>query len=160
MARFGPILSGGFDPRDLLDILALTGPPKDANLALSQTLKLLPRVSSARTVGGILTYPEGGYEESARKRSFDSLLLTELAWPEEGFLHRVFNHEALYYGRERPRERRRELAYLVAQLGRMIYHREAGRVDEEKALVGVLKGSLKHEGALRLRVEILRNRSL
>jgi hypothetical protein len=29
----------------------------------------------------------------------------------------VLNHEALYYGRERPRERRRELAYLVVQVG-------------------------------------------
>ncbi len=190
MVRFGPPLSGGPDPRDLMDILALTGLPRAARFALSQTIKLLPRVSSTQTVGGIQIYPKGGYEGLARKGSLDNLLLTELAWPDEIFLHRVLNHEALYYGRERPRERRRELAYLVVQLGwglggdgqviaralvlalaqamrqrgyevlysiagseltepsvlnkpgqvgRMLYHKESGKVDEEKALSGVLK---------------------
>ena len=42
---------------------------------------------------------------------------TELAYPEDLFFHRVLNAEALYYGRERPRERRRELAFLVMQVG-------------------------------------------
>ncbi len=117
LARYGPPLTGSPDPRDLLDMLSLTGLPEMARLALSQTLKLLPRVSAARTVGGVQTYPEGGYEGLARKGSLDSLLLTELAYPEDVFLHRFFNHEALYYGRERPRERRRELAYIVTQTG-------------------------------------------
>ncbi len=190
LARYGPPLSGSPDPRDLLDMLSLTGLPEMARLALSQTLKLLPRVSAARTVGGVQTYPEGGYEGLARKGSLDSLLLTELAYPEDVFLHRFFNHEALYYGRERPRERRRELAYIVTQTGwglggdgevlaraltlalaqamrqrdyevlyslagtglsepgpldkpsqvaRLLYQREAARVDEEVVLKGVLR---------------------
>ena len=53
----------------------------------------------------------------ARQGSLDSLLPTELAYPAEVFLHRVVNKEALYYGRERPRTRQRELAYLVVQTG-------------------------------------------
>ena len=43
-------------------MLELTDLPPTASLALSQTLKLLPRVSAVRTVGGVQTYPEGGYE--------------------------------------------------------------------------------------------------
>ena len=96
---------------------ALTGLPAAARLALSQTLHLLPRLSETRTIGGVQTYPEGGYEGLARKGSLDSLLPTELAYPADLFFHRVLNAEALYYGRERPRERRRELAFLIMQVG-------------------------------------------
>jgi hypothetical protein len=117
LVRYGSPLAGAPDPRDLLDLLALTNLPEAARLALSQTLKLLPRVSEVHTVGGVQTYPEGGYEGLARKGSLDSLLPSELAYPRPLFLYRVLNHEALYYGRERPRERRRELAYLVMQVG-------------------------------------------
>ena len=117
LSRYGPPLLGSPDPRELLDLLHLTALPRAARLALSQTLKLLPRVSAARTVGGVQTYPEGGYEGLARRGSLDSLLPSELAYTPPVLLHRVANREALYYGRERPRERRRELAYIVAQTG-------------------------------------------
>ena len=117
LVRYGTPLAGSPDPRDLLDLLALTGVPEATRLALSQTLKLLPRVSEVRAVGGVQTYPEGGYEGLARQGSLDSLLPSEAAYPEAMFFHRVLNHEALYYGRERPRDRRRELAYLVMQVG-------------------------------------------
>ena len=117
LSRYGPPLLGAPDPRELLDLLHLTALPRAARLALSQTLKLLPRISAARTVGGVQTYPEGGYEGLARRGSLDSLLPSELAYAPPLRLHRVANREALYYGRERPRERRRELAYLVAQSG-------------------------------------------
>ena len=117
LVRFGPPLAGAPDPRDLLDLLALTGLPDITRLALTQTLRLLPKVSGEHSVGGIQTYPEGGYEGLARQGSLDSLLPTELAYPAEVFLHRVVNKEALYYGRERPRTRQRELAYLVVQTG-------------------------------------------
>src|SRR5262249_28053576 len=53
----------------------------------------------------------------ARQGSLESLLPGEVTYPDDLFLHRVLNHEALYYGRERPREQGRELAYLVGQLG-------------------------------------------
>ncbi len=117
LARYGPALPGSPDPRELLDMLALTGLPAVTRLALTQTLKLLPRVSAERTVGGVQTYPEGGYEGLARQGSLDNLLRSELAFPPAVFFHRVLNKEALYYGRERPRGRRRELAYVVVQTG-------------------------------------------
>lgn len=117
LARYGPALPGTPDPRDLLELLSLTGLPADVRLAMTQSLRLLPRLLGPRSAGGIQTYPEGGYEGLARKGSLDSLLPTEFAFPRAMMLHRVHNHEALYYGRERPRERRRELAYLVVQFG-------------------------------------------
>src|SRR5207244_1924240 len=100
-------LAGAPDPRDLLDLLALTGLPSAARLAVTQSLQLLPRLGGARG-GGRQTYPEGGYEGLARRGSLDSLLPSEAAYPAPLFLHRVPNGEALYYGRERPPERRRE----------------------------------------------------
>gem|GEM_PF-2198876 len=117
LIRYGPPVAGSPDPRVLLDMLALTDLPGPVGLALSQTLSLLPRVSATQTVGGVQTYPEGGYEGLDRKGSMDSLLLTELIYPDDIFLHRLFNNEALYYGRESSRDRRRELAYIVVQAG-------------------------------------------
>jgi hypothetical protein len=119
LAQYGAPFLGSPDPRTLLDLLSLTGLPAHARLALSQTLRFLPQVSAnaKHRLGGIQTYPEGGYEGLARQGSLESLLPSENAYPEDLFLHRILNHEALYYGRERPREQRRELAYLVGQLG-------------------------------------------
>ncbi len=117
LALYGPGISGSPDPRTLLDLLALIGLPAPARLALNQTLRLLPQVSATHRLGGIQTYPEGGYEGLARQGSLESLLPGENVYPDSLFLHRVLNHEALYYGRERPREQRRELVYLVGQLG-------------------------------------------
>ena len=115
--RYGAPLGASPDPRDLLDLLALTGLPPQARLALSQTLQLLPRLGDGHSLGGLQTYPSGGYQGLARHGSLDSLLPSEHAYPEQLFLHRVLNREALYYGRESPREQRRDLAYLVMQLG-------------------------------------------
>ena len=112
-------MAGSPDPRTLLDLLALTGLPASVRLALSQTLHLLPQVSDNAThrLRNVQTYPEGGYEGLARQGSLESLLPGENVYSDEVFLHRVLNHEALYYGRERPREQGREVAYLVGQLG-------------------------------------------
>jgi hypothetical protein len=189
LVQYGPSLPGTPDPRDLLDLLSLTGLPPAVRLALGQSLRLLPHLTGPRG-GGQQTYPEGGYEGLARRGSLDSLLPTELAYHAELLLHRVHNGEALYYGRERPRERRRELAYVVAQaglglggdgqvlaralllalgqamrrrgyevqysfagaalagprpldrpgeIGRVLYHREAGGADAAAVLSGVLR---------------------
>jgi parallel beta-helix repeat protein len=117
LAQYGPRLGGPADLRELADLLALTGLPEAARLALVQSLQLLPRLGGSHTSGGVQLYPEGGYEGLASRGSLDSLLPTEAAYPRALFLHRVLNGEALYYGRERPPERRRELAFLVAQAG-------------------------------------------
>lgn len=101
LALYGAPVTGSPDPRTLLDLLALTGLPASARLALSQTMRLLPQVSDSATHrrGGIQTYPEGGYEGLARQGSLESLLPGENTYPAALFLHRVLNHEALYYGR-------------------------------------------------------------
>jgi hypothetical protein len=117
LARYGPALAGAPGPQELVDLLALTGLPAAARLAVSQGLRLLPRLNTNSSRGSVQTYPEGGYEGLARTGSLDSLLPTEAAYPRPLFLHRVLNGEALYYGRERPREKRKELAFVVTQLG-------------------------------------------
>jgi hypothetical protein len=118
LAHYGPSL-GSPDPRTLLDLLTLTGLPGHARLALQVSLRLLPQLSAstAQRPGGLQTYPEGGYDGLAHQGSLESLLPGEAVYPDDLFLHRILNHEALYYGRERPRERGRELAYLVGQMG-------------------------------------------
>jgi formylglycine-generating enzyme required for sulfatase activity len=115
--RYGPRFAGAPDPRDLLDLFNLVGLPPGVRLALSQVLRLLPRVGQVSPTGGAQTYALGGYAGLTRKGSLDNLVPTELAYPRALFLHRVLNREALYYGREVEREGRREVAYLVTQAG-------------------------------------------
>ncbi|MGB1251009.1 MAG: SUMF1/EgtB/PvdO family nonheme iron enzyme [Candidatus Promineifilaceae bacterium] len=115
--QYGTPLWGSPDPRDLLDLLNLTGLPAAVLAVMSQTLKLLPRLSESKMLGGMQLYPEGGFAGLARKGSLDNLLPTELAYDEAYFVHRIVNHEALYYGRERQKDKQRELAYVVMQTG-------------------------------------------
>jgi formylglycine-generating enzyme required for sulfatase activity len=115
--RYGPRFAGAPDPRELLDLFNLLGLPSGARMALSQVLRLLPRVSEVTRTGGAQTYAMGGYAGLTRRGSLDNLVPTELAYPQAMFLHRLLNRQALYYGRETERERRRELVYVVTQTG-------------------------------------------
>ncbi len=117
MHRYGPRISGAPEPSELLDLFSLMGLPPAVRLAMNQVLRLLPRVSRTLHTGGAQTYAMGGYEGLTRKGGLDSLTPTELAYPKGIFHHRLLNNEALYYGREGARERRRELAYIVTQSG-------------------------------------------
>jgi hypothetical protein len=115
--RYGPRFSGAPDPREMLDLFTLLDLPPTVRLTMSQVLRLLPSVSQSVTMGGVQTYAMGGYEGLTQKGNLDSLMPTELAYPNDIFLHRLLNNEALYYGREGERERQRELAYIVTQAG-------------------------------------------
>jgi len=115
--RYGPRFSGSPDPRELLDMFTLLELPPSVRMTVSQVMRLLPRVSQTAGVGSAQAYPMGGFDGLSRKGSLDSILPTELAYPEEIFMHRVLNQEALYYGREGDSEYRRELAYIVTQAG-------------------------------------------
>lgn len=117
MHRYGPRLSGSPDPRELLDMFSLLELPPNIRLAVSQVMRLLPRVSERAGAGSVQSYAMGGYEGLSRKGSLDSIVPTELAYPEDIFMHRIMNREALYYGREGDQEYRRELAYIVTQSG-------------------------------------------
>lgn len=114
---YGPRYAGAPDPREMLDLFTLLDLPPVVRKAMSQVLRLLPRVSEAVSTGGIQTYAMGGYDGLTRKGNMDSLMPTEAAYPDELFVHRIINHEALYYGREGEREIQRELAFIVTQAG-------------------------------------------
>ena len=78
--RFGPRAFSGPDPKDMLDWFNLTGLPESARMAISQMLRVLPRVSRDVRSGGAQAYPMGGYQGLTRKGSLDSILPTELAF--------------------------------------------------------------------------------
>ena len=105
------------DPRELLDLFSLMDLPKEVKRIISQVLRLIPRVSQSIKRSGAQTYAMGGYEGMTRKGNFDSLVLTELAFPQDIFLHRLLNYEALYYGREGDQDQKKELAYIITQSG-------------------------------------------
>jgi hypothetical protein len=117
MHQYGPRFAGAPDPRDLLDLFSLLDLPPGVQHSLTQMLRLIPRISQCKTGGGAQTYAMGGYAGLTNKGNLDSLVPTELAYPEEMLLYRLLNQEALYYGRETERERSRELIYIVTQAG-------------------------------------------
>lgn len=115
--QYGPHFAGEPDPRELLDFFHLLNLAPEVRLTFAQMLQLLPRLQQEMKTGGEQTYALGGYSGLSRKGSLDSLVPTELAYPRGMFAHRLINQEALYYGREAERERRRELAYIITQTG-------------------------------------------
>lgn len=115
--HYGPRLSGATDPRDLLDLSALLNLPPTVRLAVANVLRLLPRVSQGTQLGGTQTYAMGGYSGLTHTGNLDSLVPTELAYPEALFWHRLLNREALYYGRDGEQEPQRQLAYILTQMG-------------------------------------------
>lgn len=115
--QYGPRFTSEPDARELLDLFHFVDLPAEARAVMSQVLQLLPVVSQALHAAGAQTYAAGGYAGLTRKGSQDSLVPSELAYPREMFAHRLVNQEALYYGREGERERRRALACVVTQAG-------------------------------------------
>lgn len=67
---------------------------------------LLPAAFEPRRSEQGQLYPVGGHASIERRGSLDSLLGSELVFDDTLFLHRLSDGEALYYGRERPREER------------------------------------------------------
>jgi WD40 repeat protein len=115
--RYGPRFSGAPDPRDLLDLFNLLNLPAPARQSLLQVMRLLPRISESMHSSSAQTQPAGGYEGLMRKGDLDSLVPTELAYPRDVFFYRLHNQEALYYGHDNGETTRRELVYIVTQLG-------------------------------------------
>ncbi len=81
-----------------------------------QLLNLTPNLELEKNGGGHL-YTAGGYCGLSHKGELESLLPGEYLYPESLFLHRLGNHEALYYGREGGPRRRRRLVYILTQTG-------------------------------------------
>ena len=117
LREYGPRLAGAPDPRELMDCFNLLGLPAHLKQSLSQVLKLIPRISRKVRGEQAQTYAMGGYAELSHKGNLDSLLPSELAYPDAIFWHRLLNHESLYYARESEKDKQRELVYLVTQMG-------------------------------------------
>ena len=81
-----------------------------------QLLDLTPNLEIEKNGGGH-TYTVGGYHGLSHKGELESLLPGEYLYPENLFLHRLCNREALYYGREGGPRKRRRLVYLLTQTG-------------------------------------------
>jgi len=81
-----------------------------------QLLDLTPNLEIEKQGGGHL-YTVGGYHGLSCKGELESLLPGEYLYPESLFLHRLCNHEALYYGREGGFRKRRRLVYILTQTG-------------------------------------------
>ncbi|MDM8515092.1 DUF1566 domain-containing protein [Desulfobacterales bacterium HSG16] len=119
--RYGPRITGAPDPEEMLDLFNLTGLPPSVRMAMSQMLRLLPKISQIKRTGGVQTYAMGGYEGLTHKGSLDSLIPTELANPADILFHRLLNKEALYYGREGTLEQGKEMAFIITQSGIEMY---------------------------------------
>ncbi|MBN2332414.1 MAG: WD40 repeat domain-containing protein [Deltaproteobacteria bacterium] len=141
---YGIGLTAFADPRQLVDLFSLLELPPPARLALISMLRLLPNISEAAAArGGMQMYAMGGYQGLSRKGSLDSLVPVELAYPQRLFCHRLLNRDALYYGRESAPRRRRQLAYIITQLGLEV------RGDDDATARGLtlaLARTMKHRG--------------
>jgi|GEM_PF-7000553 len=102
----------------VLDLLAKTEAllPENFLSIYRQLLDLSPNLEIEKNGGGHL-YTVGGYHGLSHKGELESLLPGEYLYPESLFLHRLCNHEALYYGREGGPRKRRRLVYVLTQTG-------------------------------------------
>lgn len=89
---------------DLMQIVSADVPDVRDVVRFSQDL--LPAVLEPQRSEDRQRYPIGGHASIERHGSIDSLLGSELVFDDTLFLHRLSDGEALYYGRERPREER------------------------------------------------------
>ncbi|MBL9004217.1 MAG: hypothetical protein JNJ46_08225 [Myxococcales bacterium] len=87
---------------DLLSILSADVP--DVRDIVRFQHDLLPALLEPKRSEDRQRYPIGGHASIERQGSIDSLLGSELVFDDTLFLHRLSDGEALYYGRERPRE--------------------------------------------------------
>jgi WD40 repeat protein len=90
-------------------------PPKLGEL-YCEILARTPKTAFADHRGS-QTAAAGGYQGLTHKGDLDSLSLSEHLYPEALLRHRILNREALYYGREAERPRRRRLNLVLLQAG-------------------------------------------
>ncbi|MDP9033263.1 MAG: hypothetical protein M3O50_00525 [Myxococcota bacterium] len=95
-----------------VDMLAALSSPA-ANDIVSFSLELLPSVLETHRTKGAGTHAVDGYAGIGRTGSFDSMVLTELAWDEEELARRIMDGELLFYTREHAPDEARRLHYLL-----------------------------------------------
>ena len=111
--------AGSLRLTDLADLRALTellSLPTLTHSLVDEVLAFLPVLAEAAPGAALQTYAVDGYGGLARSGSLDAVLPSEWALPAVLLSYRYLNGELLYYGRERPPERRTTLVLLLVQL--------------------------------------------
>jgi hypothetical protein len=110
---------GALGVTDLADLRALTellSLPALRHSLIAEILAFLPALAEVTTGTALQTYAVDGYGGLARSGPLDALLPSEWALPSVLLTYRYLNGELLYYGRERPPERRTTLLLILVQL--------------------------------------------
>ncbi|MBN2809411.1 MAG: WD40 repeat domain-containing protein [Deltaproteobacteria bacterium] len=105
-----------FNPDKLAAILPLESLPPALTELYSQLLTITPKLTF-KDQRGSQTYNCGGYHGLTHKGSLDNLALSEHLYAATLLQHRILNREALYYGREGEREKRRRITLIITQSG-------------------------------------------
>ena len=116
VADLGQGILGVADLADLRALTELLSLPALTHALLAEVLAFLPALAEAAPGAALQTYAVDGYGGLARSGSLDAVLPSEWALPSVLLSYRYLNGELLYYGRERPPERRTTLLLLLVQL--------------------------------------------
>ena len=116
VADLGQGMLGVADLADLRALTELLSLPALTHALLDEVLAFLPALAEAAPCAALQTYAVDGYGGLARSGSLDAVLPSEWALPPVLLSYRYLNGELLYYGRERPPERRPTLLLLLVQL--------------------------------------------
>ena len=83
-----------------VELLAALGSVQ-ANDVVNFSLELLPSVLETKRRSAPGTFATGGYQGLTKRGSLDSMVLTELAWPDDELMRRMIDDEVLFHARER-----------------------------------------------------------
>lgn len=114
---FGGGGDAGLDLQSLVDLVEFAGLSAPLEAVLQDLLSLAPSILGAGRWRNQQPYPVAGISGIALRGSLDNIVPSEFALPEAVFRHRFCNGGLLYYGRERPREDRRRLVWMVVNGG-------------------------------------------
>jgi hypothetical protein len=103
--------AGAMGALNMLDLLNVFQSP-DANDIVNFSLDLLPSVLETKRASGAQMFSVDGYSGVEQRGSIDSLVLSELAFPEDLFDKRYAENEIFYYAREKQHEEDRRLHYI------------------------------------------------
>ncbi len=108
---------GGLDLQSLVDMVEFAGLSGQIENVLEDLLCLAPSILGTGRWRNEQHYPIAGVSGIGLRGSLDNIVPSEFALPQAVFFHRFCNGGLLYFGRERPRERHRNLLYMVANTG-------------------------------------------
>ncbi len=102
---------------DLRGLRELLGVADFQHALFDEVLAFTPALADVDPGASMQTYTADGYGGLARTGSLDAIVPSEWALPSDLVAYRFLNGELLYYGHERPPERRPRLLLLLVQLG-------------------------------------------